>query len=101
MGISRQPSRRQVLKTATAAVAGAVGSSLARNVIAAPATAPSGKDLLTVIFHELDGTPLDAVRMKQLDARDLHIDPLPLSIKSEGSTARIELPGAGVGGGGG
>jgi hypothetical protein len=92
-GKSSQPSRRDILKTTTAALGVVVVTRASSALLAAePATpGPAAKPYLRVLLVEADNAPLDPIRTRQLDARDLQGDPLPQTITSAEGRVRIVL----------
>jgi GH35 family endo-1,4-beta-xylanase len=79
-----RPSRRHLLKTTAAALGAAA-------ITPTFATAAEPADFLRVLLVEADNPPLDPLRTRQLDARDLHGDPLPQQIISAEGRVRIAL----------
>jgi GH35 family endo-1,4-beta-xylanase len=87
-----RPSRRELLKK-TAAAIGTAAYPNHRAIAAKPAPPGDSVPYLRVLLREADHSPLDSVRMHQLDARDLHGDPLPQKIISAPGRVRIALAG--------
>jgi endo-1,4-beta-xylanase len=82
--------RRDMLKTTASAMLGAAAMT-ARAVDPSPTS--EVRPYIRVLLTEADNAPLDAVRMRQLDARDLNGDPLPQAITSAEGRVRIVLAG--------
>lgn len=82
--------RRDVLK-ATAGILSAAACASRRVVAAEPAPPADATPYLRVLLREVDHSPLDPTRMRQLDARDLHGDPLPQKIVAAPGRVRVAL----------